>query len=108
MKKYQIIYKCNNGFEGEEFIMAANRTMALEIFEGFEYFRTVVSVECFLVDVYEDDDEEYNPLEQNLTKLLNLSEQILTVAYDNDDDHLEYLAHELKATIEYMMEDFDI
>ena len=55
-----------------------------------------------------DDDMRYNPLKENLTKLLELSEQVLTVAYDNEDNHLEYLAHELKTTIEYMMEDFDL
>ena len=54
------------------------------------------------------DDMRYNPLKENLTKLLELSEQVLTVAYDNEDNHLEHLAHELKTTIEYMMEDFDL
>lgn len=54
------------------------------------------------------DDKEYNPLKENLTKLLELSEQILTVAYDTKNNHLEFLAHELKTTVDYMLEDFDI
>ena len=106
MNTYKIIYQLSNGYKGEEFVLAANRTMAFEIFQEFEYFRGVITAECFLVE--EDEDEEYNPLKENLTKLLNLSEEILTVAYDNEDSYLEYLAHELKTTIEFMAEDFDI
>ena len=49
MNKYRIMYRCSNGFEGEEIVMAVNRTMAFEIFETFEYFKDVVAVDCFRI-----------------------------------------------------------
>lgn len=49
MKEYKIVYHCKNGYEGEEIVYAVNRTMALEIFEKFDYFKDVVAVDCFLV-----------------------------------------------------------
>ena len=49
MNKYKIVYRCNNGFEGEEIVSAVNRTMAFEIFEKVEYFNDVVAVGCVLV-----------------------------------------------------------
>lgn len=104
MNTYKIIYQLSNGYEGEEFIDATNGQMALKLFEELEYFKDVAVIKYILLI---EDDEEYNPLKKNLTKLLNLSEQILTVAYDNEDDHLEYLAHELKTTVDFMIEDYE-
>lgn len=49
MNKYRIVYRCKNGFEGEEIVSAVNRTMALEMFAKVEYFKDVVAVDCFLV-----------------------------------------------------------
>ena len=48
MNEYKIVYKCDNGFEGEEIVMAANRMMAFEVFEelGIE---DVVEADCFHV-----------------------------------------------------------
>ena len=56
MNKYRIVYKCNNGFQGEEIVCAANRTIAFEVFEKFEYFKDVVAVDCFRV--IDDKDED--------------------------------------------------
>ena len=50
MNEYRIVYRCNNGFEGEEIVYAANRTMAFEMFEKFEIFKNVVAVDCFRVE----------------------------------------------------------
>lgn len=60
-----------------------------------------------IVYEYEEDYDDYNPLKRNLTKLLNLSEQILTIAYDTENNHLEFLAHEFKTTVDYMIEDYE-
>ena len=49
MNKYKIVYRCSNGFEGEEIVYAVNRTMAFEVFEKFECFKDVVAVDCFRV-----------------------------------------------------------
>lgn len=49
MNQYKIVYRCNNGFEGEEIVNAVNRTMALEMFAKVEYFKDVVAVDCFRV-----------------------------------------------------------
>lgn len=48
MNEYRIVFKCANGFEGEEIVMAANRMMAFEVFEelGIE---DVVNADCFRV-----------------------------------------------------------
>lgn len=56
MNNYRIAYRCKNGFEGEEIVNAANRTMAFEIFAKFEYFKDVVAVDCFRVI---EESEEY-------------------------------------------------
>ena len=45
MNNYRIAYRCKNGFEGEEIVNAANRTMAFEIFAKFEYFKDVVALQ---------------------------------------------------------------
>ena len=54
MNKYKIIYKCSDGYEGEEIVMAVNRIMAFEVFQelGIE---DVVSADCFRVLDDEDD-----------------------------------------------------
>ena len=49
MNQYKIVYRCNNGFEGEEIVNAANRTMAFEMFAKVEYFKDVVAVDCFRI-----------------------------------------------------------
>ena len=49
MHQYKIIYRCKNGFNGEEIVSAVNRTMAFEIFAKVEYFKDVVAVDCFLI-----------------------------------------------------------
>ena len=49
MNKYKIIYRRSNGYEGIVVIDAANRTMALEIFKTFAYFKDVIAVDCFRV-----------------------------------------------------------
>ena len=37
---------------------------------------------------------------ENYDKMIDLCEAILTVAYDTNNDKLEFLAHELKTTLE--------
>lgn len=37
---------------------------------------------------------------ENYDKLIELCESILTIAYDTNNEQLELLAHELKATLE--------
>lgn len=49
MNQYKIIYRCKNGFNGEEIVSAVNRTMAFEMFAKVEYFKDVVAVDCFLI-----------------------------------------------------------
>lgn len=49
MNKYKIVYRCSNGYEGEEIVLAVNRTMAFEMFTKFEYFKNVVAVNCFRI-----------------------------------------------------------
>ena len=34
MNEYKVVYQCSDGYEGEEIVMAANRMMAFEVFEG--------------------------------------------------------------------------
>ena len=50
MYPYRIMYRCSDGYEGEEIVSAVNRTMAFEIFEKFDYFKDVIAVDCFRVD----------------------------------------------------------
>lgn len=54
MNKYKITYKLSNGFEGEEIIYAANRTMAQEIFAKYECFKGCIAVSCLLILDKED------------------------------------------------------
>lgn len=49
MNKYRIVFKCKNGFEGEEIICAVNRTMAFEIFEKVDCFKDIAAANCFLI-----------------------------------------------------------
>lgn len=61
MKKWRIVYLCDNGFEGEEFIDAVNRMTAWDIFQKFG-IEGIVAIDCLLVEddngkVYE---ENYN------------------------------------------------
>lgn len=53
MNKYKIIYKCSDGYEDEEIVMAVNRMMAFEVFADLG-IENVVSADCFRVL----DDEE--------------------------------------------------
>ena len=48
MNEYRVAFMCDDGFEGEEVILAANRIMALEIFESFG-IPGVTSAEAYLV-----------------------------------------------------------
>ena len=48
MNKYRIVYRCNDGYEGEEIVYAVNRTMAFMVFEDFRY-EDIVSVDCFRI-----------------------------------------------------------
>ena len=48
MNKYRIIFVCADGYEGEEYVMAVNRIMALECFKAFGY-SDVVAAEAFRV-----------------------------------------------------------
>ena len=48
MNEYRIVYRCKNGYVGEEIVMAADRIMAFEVFEEFG-IEDVVSVDCFRV-----------------------------------------------------------
>lgn len=48
MKKYRIEFKCSNGFEGEEYVYAANRVMAYEVFADLGY-ENVTWAEAHLV-----------------------------------------------------------
>lgn len=63
MKKWRIVYRCDNGFEGEEFVYAVNRMMAWDMFEEFG-LENVVAAECLLVEdengeVYEENYNKY-------------------------------------------------
>lgn len=62
MKTYRIVYKCKNGFIGEEFIDAVNRMMAYELFGEFGY-KDIVAIDCLLVV-----DENGNEYLENYTK----------------------------------------
>lgn len=48
MYEYRIVYRCADGFEGEETVMAVNRMMAFAVFEelGIE---NIVNADCFRV-----------------------------------------------------------
>jgi len=48
MNLYKIVYKCSDGYEGEEIVCAVNRLMAFEVFKDFGY-EDVVSADCFRV-----------------------------------------------------------
>lgn len=48
MNEYRIVFKCANGFEGEETVMAANRMMAFEVFADLG-IEDVVEADCFRV-----------------------------------------------------------
>ena len=58
MNYYRIVYRCSDGYEGEEIIMAANRIMAFEVFKDFGY-EDVVSADCYRIpdDEIEMEDE---------------------------------------------------
>lgn len=57
----------------------------------------VIALDCFQSGVRKID---------NYNKMIDLCEQILTIAYDIDDDYkLDLLAHELKATLELEYEE---
>lgn len=53
MNEYRIVYRCSDGYEGEEIILATNRIMAFEVFKDFGY-EDVVSADCFQIT---DEDE---------------------------------------------------
>lgn len=55
MNKYRIVYRCSDGYYGEETVMAVNRTMAFEMFADLG-IEDVVNVDCFRVlnDEYVD------------------------------------------------------
>lgn len=57
MNYYKIVYRCSDGYEGEEIVMAANRLMAFEVFKDLGY-EDVVSTDCFRIPDDEIDDEE--------------------------------------------------
>lgn len=46
MHKYKIVYKCSDGYEGVEYLYAANRLMAFEAFKAFGY-EDVIDADCF-------------------------------------------------------------
>lgn len=48
MNEYKIVYKCANGYEGEETVMAVNRMMAFEVFADLG-IEDVVEADCFRV-----------------------------------------------------------
>jgi hypothetical protein len=37
---------------------------------------------------------------ENYNKMIDLCERILTIAYDTNNEQLEFIAHELKTTLE--------
>ena len=55
MNLYRIVYRCSDGYEGEEIVMAVNRMMAFEVFEEFG-IEDVINVDCFRV--LEDEEED--------------------------------------------------
>lgn len=57
MHKYRLVFTCADGYEGEEIVMAVNRTMALYCFEAFGY-ENVVSLECYRVEDKNEEREE--------------------------------------------------
>lgn len=48
MNEYKIVYTCSDGYKGEEIVMAANRTMAFEVFADLG-IEDVVNADCFRV-----------------------------------------------------------
>jgi hypothetical protein len=48
MNEYKIVYKCADGYEGEETVMAVNRMMAFEVFADLG-IEDVVEADCFRV-----------------------------------------------------------
>lgn len=55
MNKYKIVYQTRSGYKNTEYIYAANRIAALEMFEKHECFKDVVGADCFRVLDDEDD-----------------------------------------------------
>lgn len=49
MNKYVIIYKLKNGFRGKEYVYAANRVAAWEIFESMSKALDIEECNCFRV-----------------------------------------------------------
>ena len=48
MNEYRMVYKCSDGYEGEEIVCAVNRMMAFEVFEDLG-IENVVNVDCFRI-----------------------------------------------------------
>ena len=48
MNTYVIIFQCSNGYEGIEYIDAANRIAAFEVFNGLGY-EDVINADCVRV-----------------------------------------------------------
>lgn len=57
MNKYKIIYRCSDGFEGEETVYAVNRLMAYMVFEDLGH-ENVVAADCIRVLDEEDGNED--------------------------------------------------
>ena len=59
MDKYKVIFKCEDGYEFNEFIYAKNESMAIEVVKAmgyFEEFHDVVNTTCLLIGDKEWDD----------------------------------------------------
>ena len=64
MKKWRIIFKCKDGFIGEEFVYAVNRMMAWDLFEELGYdTNELIIISCLLVE-----DEKGNAYYDNYEK----------------------------------------
>lgn len=57
MNYYKIVYRCRDGYEGEEIVMAVNRLMAFEVFKDLGY-EDVIDADCFRIPDDEIDEEE--------------------------------------------------
>ena len=48
MNYYKVVYRCSDGYTGEDIVCAANRLMAFEVFKELGY-EDVIDVDCYLI-----------------------------------------------------------
>lgn len=101
MNEYKIIYKCANGFEGEEIVMAVNRMMAFEVFEelGIE---DVVDADCFRVM---EDNFDMKTTEERVSIMIELENlvdewQNYIESFGNECAHTDSIIEQIKKLAE--------